>query len=195
MRINTSIIVTLIAVLSCACSHDKRQRDLDTSENNPAVIKEKLYSYYISDNITIESPVALTEFNLDFIDSYLYVEDDNGNVYRATLIDTKKPPIFQEGIYPDITDGKRKFFIYTDDTNKCNHIYIGTLLSTEQLIVAGFIPQQAQNDTFNKRKFNLRTPSTTTPTTPPVTPTVEPLDTSQIDRVMRELPNQYKDGL
>lgn len=166
MRINTSIIVTLIAVLSCACSHDKRQRDLDTPENDSVVIKEKLYSYYISDNITIESPVALTEFNLDFIDSYLYVEDDNGNVYRATLIDTKKPPIFQEGIYPDITDGKRKFFIYTDDTNKCNHIYIGTLLSTEQLIVAGFIPQQAQNDTFNKRKFNLRTPSTTTPTTP-----------------------------
>ena len=161
MRINTSIIVTLIAVLSCACSHDKRQRDLDTPENDSVVIKEKLYSYYISDNITIKSPIALTEFNLDFIDSYLYVEDDNGNVYRATLIDTKKPPIFQEGIYPDITDGKRKFFIYTDDTNKCNHIYIGTLLSTEQLIVAGFIPQQAQNDTFNKRKFNLRTPTTT----------------------------------
>lgn len=161
MRINTSIIVTLIAVLSCACSHDKKQRDLDTPENDSVVIKGKLYSYYISDNITINSSVALTEFNLDFIDSYLYVEDDNGNVYRATLIDTKKPPIFQEGIYPDITDGKRKFFIYTDDTNKCNHIYIGTLLSTEQLIVAGFIPQQAQNDTFNKRKFNLRTPTTT----------------------------------
>ena len=162
MRINTSIIVTLIAVLSCACSHDKRQRDLDTPENDSVVIKEKLYSYYISDNITIKSPIALKEFNLDFIDSYEYVEDDKGNVYRATLIDTERPPIFQEGIYPDITDGKRKFFIYTDDTYKCNHIYIGTLLSTEQLIVAGFIPQQAQDDTFNKRKFNLRTPTTTT---------------------------------
>lgn len=162
MKINTSIIVTLIAVLSCACSHDKKQRDLDTPEKDSVVIKEKLYSYYISDNVIIKSPVALTEFNLDSIDSYQYVEDDyKGNVYRITLIDTKKPPIFQEGIYPDITNGRRKFFIYTDDTYKCNLIYIGILLSTEQLIVAGFIPQQAQNDTFNKRKFNLRTPGTT----------------------------------
>ena len=160
MKINTSIIVKLIAVLFCACSHDKKQKDLNTPEKDSVVIKEKLSSYYISDNAIIKSPVALTEFNLDSIDSYEFVKDYGGNVYQAILIDTKKPPIFQEGIYPDITSGKRKFFIYADDTYDHNLIYIGTHLSSDQLIETGCIPKQMHSDTAAATRWvNLETPT------------------------------------
>ena len=101
-------------------------------------------------------------------------------MYQATLIDTKKPPIFQEGIYPDITSGKRKFFIYDSDIYDRNLIYIGTLLSSDQLIAAGFIPKQVHSyTTVAIRWLNLETPTQRK---------------TNMERINQEWHNQIKDA-
>lgn len=172
--------ITLLTVILCSCTQKQNADKIDTINVDSVSTKEQLYSYYISDNIVINSHVMPTEFNPDSIDSYEFVKDYEGNVYQATLIDTKKPPIFQEGIYPDITDGKRKFFIYDNDTYGRNLIYIGTLLSSDQLILAGFIPRQVHSDTtVATRWLNLETPTQRK---------------TDMERINQEWHNQVKDA-
>ncbi len=119
----------------------------------------KIYSYSIADNVILHSDVDVIPFNIDSLSIYDFVKDYEGNIYHATLIDTKVPPIFQEGIYSDITDGKRKIFIYTLDEYNCNHIYIGVQLTSEQMIKAKFIPNVTNSDTIVAiRRTSLETP-------------------------------------
>lgn len=159
MKINTLVIIIALIALLGACGQKDTDK-IDSISTDSVSIRKEPYSYYISDNVIIKSLVAPTEFNLDSIDSYKFVKDYEGNVYQATLIDTKKPPIFQEGIYSDITNGKRKFFIYTSDIYDRNLIYIGTLLSSDQLIAADFMPQQEHGDTVVlTRRLNLEIPT------------------------------------
>ena len=159
MRLHLHIIAAL-TVIFCSCGQEQKTDKLDSISTDSVSMKKEFYSYYISDNVIIKSYITPTAFNLDSIDSYEFVKDYEGNMYQAILIDTKKPPIFQEGIYPDITSGKRKFFIYADDTYDRNLIYIGTLLSSDQLIEAGFIPKQAHSDTVVATRWvNLETPT------------------------------------
>ena len=172
--------IMLLAVILCSCSQKQKTDEINTINVDSLSIKEHLYSYYISDNIIINSHIMPTEFNLDSIDSYEFVKDFEGNVYQAVLIDTKKPPIFQEGIYPDITSGKRKFFIYADYTYDRNLIYIGTLLSSDQLIAAGFIPKQLHSDTVVATRWvNLETPTQRK---------------TDMERINQEWHNQIKDA-
>ena len=114
MKTNLSIIIIALVALLVSCGQ-KNTNKQDSISADSVSIKKEPHSYYISDNIIIKSSVTPKDFNLDSIDSYEFVKDYEGNVYQATLIDTKKPPIFQDGIYQDITDGKRKFFIYDND--------------------------------------------------------------------------------
>lgn len=179
MKTNPSIIIIALVALLASCGQKDTNKQ-DSISADSVSIKKELHSYYISDNIITKSSVAPKDFNLDSIDSYEFVKDYEGNVYQATLIDTKKPPIFQEGIYPDITSGKRKFFIYDSDIYDRNLIYIGTLLSSDQLIAAGFIPKQVHSDTTVAiRWLNLETPTQRK---------------TNMERINQEWHNQIKDA-
>lgn len=179
MKTNLSIIIVASVALLVSCGQKDTNKQDSISADSVSMKKEP-YSYYISDNIVIKSSVTPKDFNLDSIDSYEFVKDYEGNVYQATLIDTKKPPIFQEGIYQDITDGKRKFFIYDNDTYDRNLIYIGTLLSSDQLIAAGFIPKQVHSDTVVATRWvNLETPTQRK---------------TDMERINQEWHNQIKDA-
>lgn len=179
MKTNPSIIIIALVALLASCGQKDTNKQ-DSISADSVSIKKELHSYYISDNIIIKSSVAPKDFNLDSIDSYEFVKDYEGNVYQATLIDTKKTPIFQEGIYPDITSGKRKFFIYDSDIYDRNLIYIGTLLSSDQLIAAGFIPKQVHSDTTVAiRWLNLETPTQRK---------------TNMERINQEWHNQIKDA-
>ena len=179
MKTNLSIIIIALVALLVSCGQKDTSKQ-DSISADSVSIKKEPHSYYISDNIIIKSSVTPKDFNLDSIDSYKFVKDYEGNVYQATLIDMKKPPIFQEGIYQDITDGKRKFFIYDNDTYDRNLIYIGTLLSSDQLIAAGFIPRQVHSDTVvATRWLNLETPTQRK---------------TNMERINQEWHNQIKDA-
>ena len=179
MKTNPSIIIIALVALLASCGQKDTNKQ-DSISADSVSIKKELHSYYISDNIIIKSSVAPKDFNLDSIDSYEFVKDYEGNVYQATLIDTKKTPIFQEGIYPDITSGKRKFFIYDSDIYDRNLIYIGTLLSSDQLIAAGFIPKHVHSDTTVAiRWLNLETPTQRK---------------TNMERINQEWHNQIKDA-
>lgn len=160
MRTKPCVVIILSAIMLLSCSQKRKRADsLVESDSASFSMKEILETYYIADNVILESPILPADFDPDSIDSYDFVEDYEGKMYQATLINTQKPPIFKEGIYDDITDGKRKFFIYEDSQYKRNLIYIGTLLSSEQMIAAGFNSSQAHSDAaMAMRKTTLETP-------------------------------------
>lgn len=160
MRLLQLIGTTLFAVAIYSCGQGKSQSDERVPVNTDSTSCEKeLYSYYIDDNIILQSKILPQSFNTDSVSNYQFIKDYEERIYQATLIDIRKPSIFQEGVYPDITNGKRKYFIYTNDEYNRNLIYIGTLLSFEQMIEAGFVPTQAYSDTVIPiRRINLDTP-------------------------------------
>lgn len=129
-----SVFMLCNVVISCSKGNTEKSIGKEELSSNKDTVLDKveLHSYYIAENIILKSSILPNSFNPDSIEFYQFVEDNEGQIYQATLISVRKPPIFQEGIYPDITNGKRKFFIYANDKYDHNLIYIGTLLSSNQ---------------------------------------------------------------
>lgn len=150
------ILVFILCNVVFSCSEGNTGTSTKKEDIEDTVLeKVELYSYYITENVILESSIPPKSFNPDSIESYQFVEDYEGQIYQATLISVRKPSIFHEGIYSDITNGKRKFFIYDNDMYDRNLIYIGTLLSSSQMIEAGFT---AHSDTITLSGVYLRTP-------------------------------------
>lgn len=156
-----SVFMLCNVVISCSKGNTEESIGKEELSSNKDTVLDKveLHSYYIAENIILKSSILPNSFNPDSIEFYQFVEDNEGQIYQATLISVRKPPIFQEGIYPDITNGKRKFFIYANDKYDHNLIYIGTLLSSNQMIEAGFASTQVHSDTIiPTRRITLGTP-------------------------------------
>ena len=156
-----SVFMLCNVVISCSKGNTEKSIEKEELSSNKDTVLEKveLHSYYIAENIILKSSILPNSFNPDSIEFYQFVEDNEGQIYQATLISVRKPPIFQEGIYPDIANGKRKFFIYANDKYDRNLIYIGTLLSSNQMIEAGFASTQTHSDTIiPTRRMTLGTP-------------------------------------
>lgn len=156
-----SVFMLCNVVISCSKGNTEKSIGKEELSSNKDTVLDKveLHSYYIAENIILKSSILPNSFNPDSIEFYQFVEDNEGQIYQATLISVRKPPIFQEGIYPDITNGKRKFFIYANDKYDHNLIYIGTLLSSNQMIEAGFASKQVHSDTIiPTRRITLGTP-------------------------------------
>lgn len=147
MRALISFIFTILLV-SCQLNEHKSEIH---SEHSTDTIPQMIYRYRISENIIIESIIAIPHFDADSIDAYsyyddggkyTYIKDKDGRLFFCTMIAEQRPAILKEDIYIDYDSAKYRYFVFDDEisNDNRNRIFVGVLLSqTEQAKVQKFL--------------------------------------------------------
>lgn len=169
-------------MLFFSCQLNDRKTDI-ISEHSSDSIPQITYKYRISENIVIESVIAIPHFDVDSIDAYSYygnggkytfIKDADGRLFFCSIVAEQRPAILKEEIYLDYDSAKYRYFVFDDteiSNENRNRMFIGTALSsTEQTKVQEYLnsfkgeippplirtPNNLNFDTFRpiKREYN-----------------------------------------
>lgn len=122
------------------------------SGHSTDTITQTIHRYRISENVTIDSKIAIPHFDIDSIDTYsyygaggkyTYIKDKDGRLFFCTMIAEQRPAILKEEIYLDYDSAKYRYFVFDDtgiSNENRNRVFIGTVLtSTEQVKVQEYL--------------------------------------------------------
>lgn len=143
------LFITTILLISCQLNERKTDINSDTSTDS---IPQITYKYRISENIVIESTIAIPHFDVDSIDAYsyygnggkyTYIKDTAGRLFFCTMLVEQRPAVLKEDIYLDYDSAKYRYFVFDDteiSNENRNRIFVGVILSqTEQTKVQDFL--------------------------------------------------------